>query len=447
MTDLSASSPPLRTQSGQRPRSGRPRSPLSATERAEVSQVARRLHEELRAVVGLLPADAADSASAMARILDVNRATCQRVLNTIRRPGDSADVLLGVPGVSGLSSFIAGVGALTQKADAIASAAAAVEEFRDVIARLGGTHAKLCRRLRTPKRGHPTAVGPSQSDEVDLGAPRESDLEERRWLFHAATRIVGRYSEVFFAIQVFCPITNRSGLIESATAIGAIGHRARAHALPLVFKQGRSVKSRYVTLDRRTLKEAGSPLLEDFCSQSRPRPTVIQCGAGQTDAWHVFDGHTVDPVDLVVANRSAPDEDYVHPARRQPPIEEAWMMMTIPARHVLQDVYLHRDLARMSVQTLDVHLWGPNLQETATRRWTTRLPGGPVLQLLGIGTARAEAPVCPRHGELTRYLFDQLEWNADEFVGYRCYEHYPIWRAGYRIAMDFTGSSVPEGES
>ena len=62
--------------------------------------------------------------------------------------------------------------------------------------------------------------------------------------------------------------------------------------------------------------------------------------------------------------------------------------------------------------------------------------------MLGTGVSRVASPGYERMPDLTRHLFEQAGWDADEFVGYRCEAAYPVWRAGYCMAFDFTGNEI-----
>ncbi|MGD8451310.1 MAG: hypothetical protein PVJ57_05775 [Phycisphaerae bacterium] len=402
----------------------------------------QRLHADLRALVRLVPPEAASGASQLCRHLEIDRATCQRVLNTIRRPGTGADVLLGLPGVRGMRLFIAALSRIVGDNDALAAASATVERFRTMVKRLAGSQAKLCRRLRTPRTTTPPPPAEETTSARELVSERNLEPTGRRRLFELASGVVGRSSETFVALQAIRPVPDNPRQVEYVSAFGYIGHRAGPEALPLVLFHTRSFSARFATLQNEPLGP-GNPLLPQFSSGDAMRLTPVHAqNPDETHLWQVVDLPPGDAVDIVTANR--PTEPAPHPALRSPQLEEVWMIITMPARHGLLDVYLHRDLARISIQTLDVHLWGPNLFQTIAYRWTTRLPRSPQLQMLGFGTGSAASPVYPRQAELTRFLFEEAGWNADEFIGYRCHEEYPIWRAGYRIALDFTGSTAPD---
>jgi hypothetical protein len=61
----------------------------------------------------------------------------------------------------------------------------------------------------------------------------------------------------------------------------------------------------------------------------------------------------------------------------------------------------------------------------------------PPLATLGRGIANAECDAWHRHAELTRYTFERLGWDPDEYVGYRGDVVFPIWAAKYVVVFAF----------
>src|SRR5690606_1853906 len=102
--------------------------------------------------------------------------------------------------------------------------------------------------------------------------------------------------------------------------------------------------------------------------------------------------------------------------------------------------YVHVDLERRFRPAVDALLWYPNLTIPGGDRWISRFPGRTKLQLLGRGLDGASTPYWERHAELTRYLFERLRWNTNEFVGFRCELAYPGWRAGYCMSFEPAGA-------
>jgi hypothetical protein len=128
----------------------------------------------------------------------------------------------------------------------------------------------------------------------------------------------------------------------------------------------------------------------------------------------------------------------------RPAVGEMWSLITFPARRLVYDVFLHRDIARRCIPSVEVHLRGFDTHPLGSRRWSTRFPGHERLEVLSAGLTGARTASYPRQHELIGRALAAAGWSADEFVGFRCEVDYPIWRAGYCMVFDFTGSEMPE---
>jgi hypothetical protein len=414
--------------------------PLSDAECAEAELVARRLHEELRGAVNQL-SDADRGASAMSRALKIDRATCQRIVGTVMRGCADVSSLVQLPGVLGLRQFIEAMGRQSgSNAEQLAACAAAVDKFESLLGDLGGSQRRLKERLqagelaRLQGREQPAYVGAD-----DPGA--------RETLFRAAAAVTGRWSETTLTMRVIRPCPSNARMTEELMVRGLLGHAARVEAVPLIMgfdthiDTAGSASPAFSTLDARPASGmTPRSLLEPFCSSPLPNVTTRSAGQMLVQVLDLADRENHDPVDIVVANRSAQPE--AHPATLRPAIGELWSLITFPSRRLIFDVYLHRDIARRCLPSLEVHLWNPDIRQQGSSRWSTRFPGGPKLELLGQGLSGSASEMYSRHKELTAHVFDEVDWNPADFIGYRCEVVYPIWRGGYCMAFDFAGNEM-----
>lgn len=410
--------------------------PLSVQERAEATEVAGRLKLELRSLLELVP-DSQRGASALSRTLDLDRNICQRILAATTRGHVEARMLVQLPGVPGLRQFLAAVAPLLDAAGRarIGGAHAAVDTFDELIDRLAGSQ----RRLRERMDADP-ALADESTTPVD-------DLPARKALFRSAAEIVGRWSQTSISLSVIQPDPADPQFTHSLRVFGHIGHIARRLALPLEI--GGTTQANLTDdtgpalaplVDGEAGTEATRVLLKEFCSTPYPRVVARQVGASSI---YAIDSNTGDqPADILIASKRASRDR--HPATSSPPLGEVSKLVTMPARQLVFDVYLHRDIAKRCTPSLEIHLWGPHIGQQGLWRWSTRFPGGPRLQLLGAGLANASTPAYPRHAELTAHVFGRSGWDPAQFIGYRCEVAYPVWRAGYFMLFDFGNNELPK---
>lgn len=410
--------------------------PLSTEEHGELDRAARRLHSELVALLQAVPEEARN-ASGLARHLEVDRTTCQRAVYVASRPYPGLEVLERLPGARALRSLIEATRAADPptSADTLDALEVAARQYRRLVSTLGGSLAQVQRRLALG-----TSTGAAPVGRGDDAAP-----EVR--LFDAARDLTGRASDCWVAVYVYRPSPDDPRRVEVIRAYGLRGHQARRDAVPLVvhnFSSGSVSEAsaddpRFGSLERARI-EGRTPtiVLEDFTSDPPPLVTARQPGQFLVQSIDAPSSAASTPVDLMLATRSS----FPHPAEYDPRIEEVWALVNFPARHLLLDVYLHPDLARRSVPSLDAHLWGPDFSTHVGDRWQTRFSETPPLQLLGTGVRASGPPAFPHLPELTTQLFARSELDPTGYVGFRCDVAYPLWRAGYCVTFDF---SEPEG--
>jgi len=409
--------------------------PLTRAEKLQAEQVALRLRDELRGVIDLLPASDR-GASSLAKKLKLDRATCQRIVATLADAHPDAHTLVNFPGIEGLRLFIDAVAhrpkAAPGERQVVDSALNAVDSLQQLLEQLKVSQRGL-RRLLDDLSVQPVA---SSGDGDWLG---QDDLSARATLFNAAAHVVGRWTETLVGVSLIRPVAGLPKLTEGVQIRGHIGHHAHRTSVPLELGSRAQVhdteKPVFTTLDPDGQSGPWGALVVPFCSRPLPRVTSRRIGGTATHVVEREESSPDAPFDVIVANRTGNPEP--HPATLTPAVGEVSTIVRYPARCLVQDVYLHRDIARACIPSLETHLWTPT-DSRLMARWSTRIPGGPKLQLLGQGVANASTPLWERYVELLKYGFDHAGWDPAEFVGYRCEVEYPLWRCSYHFLFDFT---------
>jgi hypothetical protein len=415
---------------------------LTAEQAVEAEAVARRLHGELRSVIGLLPPPMR-GASALARELGVDRATCQRVVRVVSEPVPAAAMLVRFPGIDGLRQFMAAMEAhehVRSARERIAAALAAIGKFETFLDHMGVSQRGLRARLGLD---HPRAGG--------VGGPESRSLREG--LFRSAAALTGRWSEAMTDVRIIAPAPGKPALTEAVRLRGWFGHVAAPDAVPLehgavahlqTHGRGKEAPPPFATLEGEPASgDSRGVLMTEFCS--RPLPRLISRNAGHRVLYVVdLEGASAaSPADVVLATRSnRPDR---HPATMDPPVGEMWQLVNFPARRLVFDVYLHEEIARRCTPSAEVHLWGPDVIEHGSSRWSTRIAGaGPRLEVFRAGGATG-TPGYRRYGEMMASVFARVGWVQERFVCHRVEVEYPLWRMGYCMAFDFTGHEMGAG--
>jgi hypothetical protein len=414
---------------------------LAPEDLAEAEQVARRLHHELRGVIELLP-EGQRGASAISRMLRVDRATCQRIVGVASRSIVGSDCLVQLPGIQGLRQFLKAMSARKgprAHAEQIAAAGAAVDRFEELIEHLGGSQ----RRLRT-------RLGFSGGTETPVLEGGAENLAAREALFNAAAAITGRWTGVMLDTRFVRPVPGQPLLTEGLTIRAMLNHVARPDAVAL--EMGEAAPLTLATTSTPAFETLGAQpasghmpglLVPEFCSEPLPRITSRSGGRRVVNVIDTAELPEGRARDIVLAYRSArPDR---HPATLRPPVGEMALLQSFPARRLIIDVFLHREIARRCLPSLQVHMSQPESGMDAAR-WSTQFPGGPRLEVLSAGPVAVSTPAYPRHADLVGHVLAQVGWSSEDFVGYRCDLMYPIWRALYVMIFDFTGNELESRE-
>lgn len=425
--------------SGLRPLSVAPRivRPLSSAELGEADRVASRVHAEFRRLISRLP-EHAQHASGMSRHLGVLRATCQRVVQSVQDPTPTIHLLTTLPGIEGLRQFLDGARKAGAEPADVDLAQSAMEAFERLIATTGGSLTKLVERLQA---GGAARTG-AASDASGVATP-----EQREALFHAAVGVTGRCCDVALSIYAFRPSPQEPDVLERALAKGVIGGVMVPGGMPMVLSSGDTLKDedevRNITLLNNEAASGRTPeaLLRPFSTD--PLPTVTARGKGGK-LFQIIDpqtgGEAPEPFDVVTAVRGR--HPLMDPETGRPSLDAVWSLVTCPTARLILDVYLHASMERQFRPAIDGLLWTPDLNIPEEQKWVMRVPAQPKLQLLGRGIGSAASEFYSRHAELTRYFYDHIGWNPEDFLGFRCEVLFPVWRAGYCMGMEYLGTGT-----
>lgn len=401
--------------------------PLSGEEWAHAQRVAERLHADLGHLVALLP-EHARNPSGMSRHLGVLRVSCQRVVSALQEPAGSPTMLAKLPGVDGLRQVLDAMTAAGLDAEALSAATSAVDALARLITTLGGSHTRLIERLSLST----TAAAPQAA---------LADTAARKRLFEAAAGVTGRSCECSLSVYAFRLAPDDPATLERALAKGLLQSLVTPGGLPMVLSSGDTVKSDdevrelLARADAQPRARTPEAILKPFSSTPLP---MVTSRTRKGKLYQVIDSTADGPLDVVTALKAR--HPLMDPDTGRTTLDAVWSLVNCPTARLILDVYLHQDIERRFRPSIDALQWAPDLNIDEDDKWIMRLPSGPRLQLLGRGLSSANSPLNPRHAELSRYFFDYVNFDPDEFVGFRCEVEYPVWRAGYCMAFEDLGT-------
>lgn len=352
------------------------------------------------------------SASQLARELDVDRTTCQRLVSLATNRFDPGAMLESMPGPRALRSLIDATRALSDRPptdDVLAGLRSAVDSFDEFLRESAGSISSLKRRI---------AASPAVPIDAD-------DDQAREALFNAAACLTGRHANATASVGLYDDIDVNENELRHIRVTANQGLVARPDAVPMLLEafdgSGQAREDKW----QRT------PALVRELTSADWRPVKLPQTASFT-GQAVEIAHSETPSDVVMYTAFPVPE----PLTITPPTEESWFLINCPTRALVFDLYLHESVARRCTVSLDVHLWRANFANDPHGHWHTRMPHAPS----SINLGRNADPACdlhPNHVELTRDLFTRASADPRDYIGFRCLQPFPIWRVGYRFLLDF----------
>ena len=379
----------------------------------EATRVAESLHRGFAELLQL-PLLKGQRASELVRMLGVGRMTCQRIVKLGDDLTPSAELLGEVPGISGLHGFLTALETTGLSGKDLEKSRAAVEAFAQLLTDLDMSQTRLAEALSL----HFEATDPDRL------------LIRRSHLFDAAAAVTGQSADVTISMMALRPSEHQDFNIEQIAIRGYVGMRASGSAMPIRLPINMAYSDyRNVTSDEAARKPQG--LIESFCS--RPLPSIDSRVIKAEHLAHIINPEhipTGEPFDCFAMQHSHWN---VKDMGRHKAI---WLYVDYPTRYCTFDLYVHRSIEELNKASGDCHLWGTSLLAPPEDLWMTRFADQMHFSSLGPGTDRVESSAYARHKELTEHLFNEHEWPASEFIGFRCEMELPIWRSGLCLILE-----------
>lgn len=417
---------------------------MSEQEAAWAAKVGRRLRAELTGLISALPAHER-TGPGLERVLGINRAVAYRLIAAASEEGD-LELLTRAPGVEGIKMFAASsrekIG--SPVLGLLAGVEAAIADFQALIRSSGGSHARLIARVRA-------TTDSLSGKKVNTPPGRREDV--RRAMHDVIRALSGRKIVARMSVSVVRPNPDMPGQIEYAHARAFVGYQAISGGLPLVLgswatRPGNDNRSlpvtEYQTLHGTPLNELdGGGLIAEFCTSPLPIVTTRDTTGNLVQVIDQSRSQPGTPIDATTAYR-LPTVGPL-PVNDNPPIFLEVTSLTVPAERMVADLYVHHSIAGDCTPSVNLYLGRGSGGCDVIDRWHEQIDGAPVVGLLGRGLRNAHSSGWDLHANLSSRVFEILGWNANEFVGFRCDEAWPLWNCDYVMTLDYRKIS-PAGE-
>lgn len=352
---------------------------------------------------------------AMARRFGINKNLAWKVSKIVHAV-DGAEALPHVPGPAGLGILLTALEKAGARDAELAGLRRAVDGFDRMIERHAGDRAQL-----------ELMIASSRPIAPENGAHEAG----RKLAFQGNSAIFGVQAKVRFATQFIAPNEGGDGWLDAASLTGFVEFRRlrSTAAWPLVSDVAINDDDSPLPvsgepLDPDGAREAGFPLIPEFCSEPHPEVRAVRLTGGTL--YELCEGPvgntsaftcTLGWVERRFA-RKYRDERNSH--------GEHFAKLNTPCELVQFDLFVHRELEfAMPPQLLlrsQMEL-GQDFAPSAHRRFV--LPHAEILQDLGSSPPVVATPHVPDYGRMVQFAADRMGHGLEQFRAYRLVLRYP----------------------
>lgn len=396
--------------------------PLSRDEQISVERVGVRLGSELRIAIHDLPLEARANARVMARVLSLDLALCQSVLDAVHTVGDGIRTVAALPGKASMSRFVHALERkLGRKNETLGVALIQYVQVIDSVAPTPAiAEARIEEHLRNPSRGFDLAR--------DLRTAQETS-------FMAMSRITNSWSDMVTDTRLLQRDATDPGLMMETALTAQIGLRTRGVGFPISSHSWQTGKDQWNLLSQDGVAcEPRRPLLvKEFSTY--PLPIVSSRGEGGSN-MSLIDVRLDESLEHVDVAQERIASRLPAPSNEDP-LWSCAVSSRNPTRRMIVTYFMPRELAERSVVSAAGYFWHPGLSGDPARHWHEQVPGKIVPEVLGVGIEGAQHPDEPRLARMAEYLFARCGVSPAGYVGHRMTIEFPIWGALYYLTFDF----------
>lgn len=409
---------------------GATNSELGETDLIHLNRTGEQLKNAIRSLIEQMPRKA-HSIAGMAKWLEANKSTCQRLLNVMNKTHDGLDVIQMVPGFDGINQFIDCAQAKEIDELLIEEAKKACKTFKADIAHFGRSHAQLKRKLMALKE--------QQQGQYSLSTAEAN----RKAHFEASQLMLGESSELIFATMIATPNPKDDDYYQEIAIVSRQGVSIKKQARPFMQYYSKDdlpfVSGPNVSLENvQVLDKFDLGIVEQFSS---------------VDLKEAYSGYSHTSSSMVFSNMDSSEKPFDatfifnDPKDAKNPLKGHFKTTTnsisikIPTKRLVMLVFMHRDCDKRS--TVNVGCYPYSLQvereaHTYDEIWNDRFPEFPDLAIVNSLTSVSETTGVKQADEMIKYLFDYAQLSRDEYVCYMIDVNYPIWSTTYRMYFEYS---------
>lgn len=402
---------------------------LNENDLIHLNRTGEQLKSAIRNLIAELPQQA-QSIAGMAKWLDANKSTCQRLLNVMNKSNDGLDVIQLVPGFEGINQFIDCAQAKEIDSSLIEGARKASKTFNGDIKSFGRSHSQLKRSL----------AGLKEQQQVHYSM---SAAENNRMLhFQTSEQMLGESSDLTFATFIAQPNKKDERYYQEIAIVSRQQVSIKKQARPFMQYYSHEHLPSATGPD---IKTDAARLVDEF-------ELGIVDEFSSIDLKEAFSGYSHPSSSLVFSNLNNSEKPFDasfifnDPKDSENPLNSDFKTTThsisikIPTKRLVMLVFLDKRFdirSSVHVGCYPYSLQVERAQHTYDEIWNDRFPEFPDVKIVNSLTSVSELTGFNKADSMIQYLFDYAQLSRDEFVCYMIDVNYPIWSTTYRMYFEF----------
>lgn len=408
---------------------------LNEAEVAQIRRAGEHFKKVLRETFELFPRSARTIAG-LARWTKINKSTCQRFVQALTKSSDGIDVIVTLPGISGLKQLEKTINQLLQKNEGLKSFTSMVAEYEDLILEFATSQSELKRSLQKFQNRSSRSFS-------------SYNRKLKKDAYELNRELTGESVDTYVGAHFFRINKDDKNFLDEMIVSQKVGVELTKFARPFVQNFGGNLTAISINdpvtinsgnLDSFKRKESGEYLLEEFSS-----PGIENCYAGLGNLKdslvynHTLENNSLSNFDIALAHYDYKTQP--NPLTDEHKIICQSIMQRSPAKRLVLMALVDKWLDKGSDIQSGCYPASVRIHEKDHQPedlWSERFTDVPEIKLFQPGDGSLSAKL--RLNNIDRLIdlgFELLDEEPSNFTGYFIETEYPLWLTSHRFYFKF----------
>ncbi|MFT4927790.1 MAG: hypothetical protein ACI8WB_003904 [Phenylobacterium sp.] len=409
---------------------------FNEVELAQVRRSGEHFKKILRETFEQLPRSAR-SIAGLARLTGVNKSTCQRLVQALTKSHDGVDVIVTLPGQTGLRQLSDVFAGLITDQESVQNFAQFVEQYEDLILQYASSQSELKRLLLK-----------FQNKSTESFEAYQKKLKKSA--FETNKEISGESVECYLGIHIYRVNPQDDSFIDELIVSNRSGIHLTKSARPFVQSYAGNLSKISigdpVKLDSSNVAEQNLTVSSEYLLSEFSTPDIERCYAGVGNMKNtLIYNHTLAPIECNQFDITLARMD----VKAQPnPLTDAHKIICqgqlgrSPAKRLIMMSFMAKSLDKGCTIQSGCYPTSLAVHETDHQPedlWSERFSDSPEIKVFTPADQSLNNILKLSHvDELVRQSFAFIQQDPQDFVGYFSDIEYPLWLTSHRLYFEFS---------